>query len=358
MCDSDRTKLRSACDRCHASKVKCNGADPSCKRCADASLDCHYSPTARIGKPPGSKNRKTLERERLHARGSSASTNGLVLLDDSDYQTHHNTPLDAPYSSLLDNSLEDSFLLPGNLSSYSGILGDYHDAAKDGCTWLPATPTTFLTDSTVGATPTSYSGDERDIVGDFISPEAAAQMNLKPLEPPCSCLRNQANMLCNLQAVEHNTPVVGTEKVLLSMNEVTSGTEAFLRCTRCRNDTRPFLQVVMIFQTIHRWLEAQVASEDSLRYDQSIVMGRYVMSTEDTKFIRVTLLSRAVNKTADLIAKMLTQANQFVATQREQQILDWERTDIEVLRQLTRSLSQTSSDLGERLQALKQQYEK
>ena len=54
-------KLKAACDQCTASKVKCPGGGPRCKRCADSSQPCQYSLARRYGKPPGSKNRKTLE---------------------------------------------------------------------------------------------------------------------------------------------------------------------------------------------------------------------------------------------------------------------------------------------------------
>lgn len=59
---SSQRKLKAACDQCHAAKVKCRGQRPHCSRCIDISLPCHYSFAARMGKPPGSKNRKTLER--------------------------------------------------------------------------------------------------------------------------------------------------------------------------------------------------------------------------------------------------------------------------------------------------------
>jgi Zn(2)-Cys(6) binuclear cluster domain-containing protein len=52
-------KLRSACDACHQAKVKCSrGA--SCLHCRIHNQECRYSYTARIGKPKGSRNRKTL----------------------------------------------------------------------------------------------------------------------------------------------------------------------------------------------------------------------------------------------------------------------------------------------------------
>ena len=55
-------KYKAACDKCHVSKVKCQGGGPPCVRCAENSYSCNYSLTARIGKPPGCKNRRTLER--------------------------------------------------------------------------------------------------------------------------------------------------------------------------------------------------------------------------------------------------------------------------------------------------------
>ena len=61
--DSRSAKYKTACDQCHASKVKCPG-DAPCKRCVGHSQPCHYSLARRMGKPAGSKNRKTLEKFR------------------------------------------------------------------------------------------------------------------------------------------------------------------------------------------------------------------------------------------------------------------------------------------------------
>jgi hypothetical protein len=55
------SKLRSACDACHQAKVRCTGG-VSCLHCRNHNQECHYSYAARIGKPKGSRNRKTLAR--------------------------------------------------------------------------------------------------------------------------------------------------------------------------------------------------------------------------------------------------------------------------------------------------------
>lgn len=61
---SATTKYKAACDKCHVSKVKCPGGGPPCQRCADSCYSCNYRLTTRMGKPPGSRNKKTLERLR------------------------------------------------------------------------------------------------------------------------------------------------------------------------------------------------------------------------------------------------------------------------------------------------------
>lgn len=72
---SQPKKHKAACDQCNASKVKCPGGSRPCQRCADSSQPCHYSLARRIGKPPGSKNRKTLERLRQAKEGHPENSN-------------------------------------------------------------------------------------------------------------------------------------------------------------------------------------------------------------------------------------------------------------------------------------------
>ena len=69
-------KYRAACDQCHANKVKCPGGRAPCQRCADSSQSCHYSLAKRIGKPPGSRNKKTLERLRWAREEAQRESSG------------------------------------------------------------------------------------------------------------------------------------------------------------------------------------------------------------------------------------------------------------------------------------------
>lgn len=55
-------RLRSACDNCHLAKIRCTGAGSPCPRCIKDDIPCRYSYTAKLGKPKGSRNKKTLEK--------------------------------------------------------------------------------------------------------------------------------------------------------------------------------------------------------------------------------------------------------------------------------------------------------
>lgn len=56
-------KLRTACENCRQSKVKCNLSGKNvCTRCLRHGLQCQYGFANRSGKPKGSKNRATLRK--------------------------------------------------------------------------------------------------------------------------------------------------------------------------------------------------------------------------------------------------------------------------------------------------------
>ena len=54
-------KLRTACDICHQAKMKCSGGTP-CQGCRGSDHECIYSVSKRIGRPKGTKNKRTADR--------------------------------------------------------------------------------------------------------------------------------------------------------------------------------------------------------------------------------------------------------------------------------------------------------
>lgn len=75
--NGDIPKLRTACENCRQSKVKCNlsGKD-TCIRCLRHGLPCRYQAANRSGKPKGSKNRSTLRKLGQLQESKSAFTSG------------------------------------------------------------------------------------------------------------------------------------------------------------------------------------------------------------------------------------------------------------------------------------------
>lgn len=143
---STTKKYKAACDKCNSSKVKCPGGGPPCQRCADSSYTCKYSLTARIGKPLGSKNKKTLERLRYagqvqvetNSRDASidSSLDAHVERDDSNSprEAFHipNTPISTPMlplvaQSSLSSSSRASPPLASDLFDVSDTCNDSND---------------------------------------------------------------------------------------------------------------------------------------------------------------------------------------------------------------------------------------
>lgn len=58
-------KLRSACDSCHQMKIRCSGNVP-CEGCLTSGRSCFYSYSGRLGRPRGTKNKRT-----THLEGSN-----------------------------------------------------------------------------------------------------------------------------------------------------------------------------------------------------------------------------------------------------------------------------------------------
>jgi hypothetical protein len=78
---NNQRKVRAACDVCHGMKMKCSGGDP-CIGCAKSKQVCLYSEPNRLGRPKGSKNRKTQQWNQR--RGSiSDSVNGERIFDNN-----------------------------------------------------------------------------------------------------------------------------------------------------------------------------------------------------------------------------------------------------------------------------------
>jgi hypothetical protein len=68
-------RLRSACDACHASKMRCFGGSP-CVGCQGSGIDCLFSVRNRLGRPKGVRNKHQAPK---NGNTSNKSKAGRVL---------------------------------------------------------------------------------------------------------------------------------------------------------------------------------------------------------------------------------------------------------------------------------------
>ncbi|KAH9885150.1 hypothetical protein F4778DRAFT_787326 [Xylariomycetidae sp. FL2044] len=77
-----RLQLRAACDGCNHSKTKCPGGNP-CPPCQCYGIKCHYSIAQKLGRPKGSKNKRTLmqEMQKSLSNGDTPRSRGQLQAD-------------------------------------------------------------------------------------------------------------------------------------------------------------------------------------------------------------------------------------------------------------------------------------
>lgn len=109
-------RLRTACDACHNAKTKCSGGTP-CSNCRASRDQCVYSVGTQLGRPRGSKNRRTLQpkgnapksrkkpRAKREKPESDSRSDSLAASIDSEHTL--NTALDANHAG--DGVLNDLF---------------------------------------------------------------------------------------------------------------------------------------------------------------------------------------------------------------------------------------------------------
>lgn len=97
-------RLRSSCDSCHRSKIKCSGSNP-CSACLGSQSTCTYSRSSKLGRPKGSKNKRTSTQEsgteRVAAQADTTNANADVLhwppLDLTSFNSGLNQGFDAVF---------------------------------------------------------------------------------------------------------------------------------------------------------------------------------------------------------------------------------------------------------------------
>nr|WHS04493.1 transcription factor [Phaeosphaeriaceae sp. CF-150626] len=107
-------RLRSSCDNCHRSKIKCTGTNP-CSACQGFQSTCTYSRGGRLGRPKGSRNKKTSlpenNTDRVEAQPDPTKLNADVIQWPTVDLTSFDPGIDHGFGSVFADNFVDSSLL-------------------------------------------------------------------------------------------------------------------------------------------------------------------------------------------------------------------------------------------------------
>ncbi|OJJ51505.1 hypothetical protein ASPZODRAFT_21959 [Penicilliopsis zonata CBS 506.65] len=228
-------KLRSACENCRQSKVKCDlsGKKKTCIRCLRNGLQCQYRFANRSGKPKGSKNRATLRRI-----GQGAQQDGYIF--HMDYSNEKATLA----VDLIFGATNGSLPSPVTEGPETPMLADAlfpFDQLKD---WgYAASPIELLPD-----------------VMDF-SKETGL-----PVMYGCECLESQLFHLDQLKQLAVETTHPRLDQALSRIKAALNSCQFFLECTRCHKEHANILASFSILDfALHlfeQWSSSQKEQDD------------------------------------------------------------------------------------------------
>ncbi|KAH2916315.1 hypothetical protein KXW73_004320 [Aspergillus fumigatus] len=323
--NSDHKKLRSACDSCHQCKVKCSGGSP-CFRCTSKGLNCRYGYQNRAGKPKGSKNRKTLEREHQlrmewltsqlrDANGGLGNLNidlsdPTTLLPSPFFQSTrwkqgHMLPQSSvqptPANQCIKSTEHESECLPTpqGLDTWTMDLGPIAQTPRESTSESLEAFTTPISITGGGETYLRQLSDPTTPISfGFPSPHA----RLDGTGDPCACVQTQA---VNISTLHQLTCRDRSDRFDLAMKSITSTLETcekFVVCEACDKSVASILLTLSAIELIFTLFEQLTMNNRRLsppEEEQRLIpcsLGDYKVTKEESQAIRNVLVKMTLSK--------------------------------------------------------------
>ncbi|KAL8728515.1 MAG: hypothetical protein Q9166_005337 [cf. Caloplaca sp. 2 TL-2023] len=355
--------------------------------------------TARIGKPPGSRNKKTLER--LHHAGQAqeerdsgtASVERALAVQKHSVESSSRSPSQASQTPMtqpmlpivehldcsgsshsspplahdlfdINDSFNDSSDTSGLWSSDMGVLdlGDlgkddlrlpWVGTSEDGWNVFSSTDTNKLPSSAPDLEPQSsvFLNPMADKAGPHTLDRVAArleerlesgavtdQQERSPALSLCQCSRKYSEVVSQLQTIEERQRPVKLDTLLTCTNIVLATVDSRVQCPECLLDTRVSMQLNIIFQTMLTWIEIHCRSVNTTCPDVPMVVGSHELTWEECSLMTTSLINRSLKRISAVLSTMTLRAEQIARSRQEKHTQDQGGTDLRVFQQLTYSL--------------------
>ncbi|KAJ6115789.1 hypothetical protein N7523_006206 [Penicillium sp. IBT 18751x] len=303
---SDVPKLRTACENCRQSKVKCNLSGKNvCTRCLRHGLQCQYGFANRSGKPKGSKNRATLRKlgqlqeDKSPMRGFRSSRPPPTV---------DREPLSAEYGHITDTMMGDEVCLvpgppglwesPRNFNSApaletptcrSQLTVDDSPFAEmmDTCPSLPV----GLRYPDTPVTPTFLPSDP--LADGIASPTFESSVS-SPFVSPCECVDMQLFHMNRLNHLLAECLPLRFDHSLQTIKATFQACQMFLQCSKCAKDSANLLLIVSVFnltlQLFEYWISRETSRSLRTEHGLDIRYGCYEVCQEENRQIHIFLL--------------------------------------------------------------------
>ena len=379
-------KLRASCDGCYLAKLKCTKERPTCPRCRNLGIVCHYSPSMRMGKPRQNQGQKQPPAATATMQQPSAPPSASQSPQPSHSSTWpingpnaqsissgsaHNRPGPTQTASL--SSIESTFSIPNSYPST--VATSPVNFEDDFSTWNESSM--FKLGDGFMTFPHTTPNSEHQLLSSSATNTIFAPPS--PLGSRCGCYRSIVEALHAMQATSTNSQYSALDTVLNDCKDMVQKGEAMLNCSCSEDSTLIMLLAGLIAKHLSFFepgngtcppspnlsptspsssasgctsLSTSLTSNNGGTWfpptpqqpsPTRITIGKYTMDGEDEERLRLEIILMELQRLNSLLAKFYGKFSSLPAG-----------SDRQTYETLVNYLSQKLSDATKRLERRKQ----
>ncbi|EED13065.1 hypothetical protein TSTA_055670 [Talaromyces stipitatus ATCC 10500] len=263
---------------------------------------------AKLGKPKGTRNKKTLERLNQMAQNNRDTTSS----SESQQSRGQDIELeqDLTGSASTPASITQWMNWPALSSTCTGIDSDI-DLGLD----IPSIPSTFGLDAFLSSLPIDE-GLQKPLASIFT--DSGNPSGKRPLIQTldlsssdddesgnsCECLRILTEQLCILNTMERRHAWISLDAIFSKTSHILDIAASVLDCQQCGIDSKVLLLIMILLQTVFNWamLEQHHCGDNS--NTPTVVFGKWKMSGEESDMVKTMLVNRVLARSSSITDKL------------------------------------------------------